>query len=107
MTAYMTTPKEAYQKSEKGVHNEFNRSRDLSGENALVSTEFYYFGEESRQIPQGLIRIIKKNQGHLRIESEELIKQFENWINCFEKNRIYANPQLGFEFDRTPTEEQK
>jgi hypothetical protein len=90
----------------KGVHNELNVKRDLSGYNALLSTEFYYFGEEPRVIPQNLKRILKKNQGHLRIEDLKILADFENWINKFEKNKVYAEPQLGFEFKLEPSEEQ-
>ncbi|WP_298507015.1 hypothetical protein [uncultured Maribacter sp.] len=90
----------------KGVHNELNVKRDLSGKNALLSDEFYYFGEEPRIIPQNLKRIIKKNQGHLRIEDTDLLSDFEKWISEFTMNKIYAEPQLGFEFKIEPSEEQ-
>lgn len=90
----------------KGVHNETNRERDLSGLNALLSNQFYYFGEEARPIPDNLKGIIKKSQGHLKIEQPELIDRFETWISQFDKNKIYADPQLKHEFDRTPTDEQ-
>lgn len=90
----------------KGVHNEWNRKRDLGGHNSLISNHFYYFGEEARPIPDSLKRIIKKNQGHLKIENQDLINEFETWIFSFEKNKIYANPQLKFEFDKPMTEEQ-
>jgi len=90
----------------KGVHNGANKERDLSGQNALLSNYFYYFGEEPRPLPNHLKPIIKKSQGHLKIENPELIDGFEKWINQFERNRIYANPQLKHEFDRTPTNEQ-
>lgn len=83
----------------KGVHNDKNRERDLSGQNALLSTNFYYFGEQSDPIPNYLKSIIKKNQGHLKIELPDLIEKFENWIIQFDKNRIYGEPQLKHEFD--------
>ncbi|NCP83920.1 MAG: hypothetical protein COW66_08330 [Flavobacteriaceae bacterium CG18_big_fil_WC_8_21_14_2_50_34_36] len=89
----------------KSVHNQSNAERDLSGNNSLLSNEFYYFGEEPRIIPQNLKRIIKKNQGHLRIEDADLIAEFEKWISGFKKNKIYAEPQLAFEFKIEPNEE--
>jgi putative DNA base modification enzyme with NMAD domain len=73
-------------KIRKGVHNEGSRIRDLSGKNSLISNHFYYFGEEARPIPEGLKKLIKKNQGHLKIENIELIKAFEEWVEGFEKN---------------------
>ena len=90
----------------KGVHNEINRERDIGGENALLSNHFYYFGEEPRLLPEHLKPIIKKNQGHLKIEQHEIIDSFEKWIIQFDKNKIYADPQLRHEFDRTPSDEQ-
>lgn len=50
--------------------------------------------------------IIKKNQGHLKIELSDLIDKFEEWISQYNKNKIYADPQLKHEFDRNPSEEQ-
>lgn len=90
----------------KSVHNELNRERDLSGLNSLLSTHFYYFGEKPQPLPNNLNRLIKKSQGHLKIEVPELIENFEHWISQFEKNRIYANPQLKHEFDKGLSEEQ-
>jgi len=89
----------------KSVHNNTNRKTDLSGLNALLSDHFYYFGEEARPIPQDFTQIINRNQGHKVIEQEELIKKFEHWIKQFTLNKIYADPQLRHEFDRTPTDE--
>lgn len=93
-------------KMRKGVHNETNRERDLGGKNALLSNHFYYFGEEPRPLPDHLKPIIKKNRGHRKIEQPSLIEKFEKWINQFEKNKIYADPQLKHEFDRGPSDEQ-
>lgn len=90
----------------KGVHGELNRDRDLSGLNALISNHFYYFGEEPRPLPDYLKAIIKKNQGHLKIEKIDLIEKFEKWINQFDKNKIYADPQLKHEFDTISSDEQ-
>lgn len=90
----------------KGVHKELNRTRDLGGQNALLSVHFYYFGEKAYPIPESLKKIIKKNQGHLKIENSDLIEGFKIWIKKFEKNKIYGNPQLKYEFDRTPTDDQ-
>jgi len=70
--------------------------RDVSGAFALLSTQFYYFGEAARHIPFELKSIIKKNQGHLRIENQALICLFEEWIAQFEVNKLYGAPQLRF-----------
>lgn len=93
-------------KIRKGVHNENNKRTDLSGQNALISNHFYYFGEEVRLIPKELKGLIKKNQGHLKIENLELIDGFLQWIKTFKKNKIYADPQLRYAYDLTPTDDQ-
>lgn len=92
-------------KIRKSVHNETNRKKDLSGINSLLSNHFYYFGEEARPLPSDLKEIIKRNQGHKKIENEFLISGFENWIKQFEKNKIYANPQMRSLFDRKTNDE--
>jgi hypothetical protein len=83
----------------EGVHIEGNRNRDLGGVRVLLSTHFYYFGEEARPLPQHLKPLIKINQGHRKITDENLIIEFEKWIGQFEPNKIYADPQLKFKFE--------
>jgi Nucleotide modification associated domain 2 len=84
----------------KSVHNEDSRKKDLGGENALLSEHFYYFGEEPRILPTNLKDLIKKNQGHKKIENTDLVEKFEKWISQFEKNRLYAEPQMKWLFDK-------
>jgi hypothetical protein len=84
------------------VHKELNRSKDLSGHNALLSNHFYYFGEEPRPIPAALKRIVIKAQGHLVFDDQKLISRFEKWIGKFKKNKIYADPQRKYLFDLSP-----
>jgi hypothetical protein len=90
----------------KGVHTEKNKKRDLGGQRALISNHFYYFGEEARVIPKELKGLIKKSQGHLKIEKPELVHKFAKWIKKFEKNKIYANPQMKYKFDRATEDQQ-
>jgi len=92
-------------KIRKSVHNETNRKRDLSGLFTLLSNHFYYFGVEARPLPEYLKQIIKRNQGHRVIEQTDIIEKFENWIKQFEPNKLYANPQLRWQFDRELTDE--
>jgi hypothetical protein len=90
----------------KGVHNEWNIKRDLGGSRALLSDHFYYFGLEARPLPPELRELIKKNQGHKKIEKPDLIEKFETWISTFDKNKMYADPQMRWLFDREMTEEE-
>lgn len=80
----------------KSFHGKDYVPRDLSGIYALLSTRFYYFGAAARFIPAELRMIIKKNQGHLRIENIDLLARFDGWIQQFETNTLYGNPQLQF-----------
>lgn len=90
----------------KSVHNEKSRRRDLSGKNTLLSDHFYYFGVEARILPIALKELIKKSQGHKKIEKKELVEEFEKWIEQFEKNKIYADPQMKWLFDRELTDQE-
>jgi hypothetical protein len=83
-----------------GVHNEGNRNTDLKGENSLHSTHFYYFGEKAVPVPPPLLALIKKSQGHKKIENAALIQQFETWIRQFRLNALLGEPQLKHAFDK-------
>jgi hypothetical protein len=84
----------------QSVHNENNRDRDLSGEYALLSDHFYYFGLAAKELHGNLRQLIKRNQGHRIIEKIELIEEFEKWIEQFKLNKLYADPQLRWKFDK-------
>jgi hypothetical protein len=88
------------------IHQNANLAHDLSGLNALLSDHFYYFGAEARPLPDSLRELIKRNQGHKKIEKTELIEEFEQWIAQFEKNKLYAEPQLQWQFKEKMTAEQ-
>jgi hypothetical protein len=87
------------------VHKESNRERDLSGRNALLSDNFYYFGEEPIPLPPDLKPLIKRNQGHRKIENPYLVSRFEGWIKQFGKNIINADPQMRSKFKRQGTDD--
>lgn len=63
----------------RSVHTIANRPRDLSGEYVLLSTDFYYFGDQPQRLPKTLHGIIKRGQGHRRIE-DQLSERFVSWI---------------------------
>jgi hypothetical protein len=46
-----------------GIHSENNRERDLSGKYALVSKQFYYFGNQPVDLPEYLHPIIPQLKG--------------------------------------------
>lgn len=90
----------------KSVHNEGNRQKDLDGIYSLLSDHFYYFGVEARSLPTKLRELIKKNQGYKIIENQNIVSKFEKWITQFEKNKLYADPQMSWLFDREVTEKE-
>lgn len=79
------------------VHAELHlQERDWRGEYALLSDWFYYFGCEPRELPENLQRIVKRNQGHYRRTDASEVAAFEKWLDQegFERNKIYADPQM-------------
>lgn len=88
----------------KGVHDEGNRATDLGGKNALLSTHFYYFGDQPILLPEELHPIIHRTQGHKSKANENLIKPFITWIEGagLNPNQLYGEPQLKEEILKRP-----
>ncbi|MBN8861055.1 MAG: hypothetical protein J0H29_21870 [Sphingobacteriales bacterium] len=90
----------------KVLHKEKDKPRDLSGKYTLLSTNFYYFGENAIPIPKEFDSIIKKEQGHLLIRDSETIENFENWLTKkYEANKLYGEPQLQWQINKGLTGE--
>jgi len=62
------------------LHDERHRDRDLRGGNALISSEFYYFGRDAIPIPDGFRRLIATARGHKNTYDAGLINRFWEWI---------------------------
>ncbi|MCE7057968.1 hypothetical protein LZF95_25005 [Algoriphagus sp. AGSA1] len=79
----------------KGVHDESNRQRDLGGQYALLSSHFYYFGDNPIDIPRHLSGIIKQSQGHKSQSNGHHFNEFVNWITSigYAKNIIHSEPK--------------
>jgi hypothetical protein len=77
-----------------GVHDKRNGNRDLGGEYALLSTHFFYFGNAPEKLPDHLKPIIHKTQGHKSSSNAPYLIAFVEWIEQFESNRLYGQPQL-------------
>lgn len=84
------------------VHNEDNRKRDLSGENALLSTHFYYFGDKPVRLPEELHPIIHATQGHKSNLNDAYVEPFSQWLEGlgYKKNSLLGEPQLMEEYSR-------
>ena len=89
-----------------GPHNEDNRATDLSGQHALLSTHFYYFGEQPISLPGYLLPIVKERQGYKKITLPNTIRAFEEWIADFPLNVLSGEPQLKHRHDGEPDDAQ-
>ena len=63
------------------VHSEANMKTDLDGEYALLSTCFYYFGDQAIALPEHLLPIAQNQQGHRRQLNAPYLDAFVLWIN--------------------------
>jgi len=79
-----------------GVHGPQNRATDLSGQNALVSKHFYYFGNRARQVPEHLLAICHQTQGFRSDSNAPYFQPFVNWIEGLnlEIGQIYGWPDF-------------
>ena len=82
-----------------GVHDERNRKRDLGGEFSIISNHFFYFGDKSVKLPNSLKPIIHTTQGHKSNANQPYLSEFIRWIESYEPNRLYGEPQLKLEFN--------
>lgn len=78
------------------VHSPRNRNRDLRGENALLSSHFFYFGDKPVKLPDNLRQIIHARSGHKSNANQPYLQGFITWIegNGHEPNKLYGEPQL-------------
>jgi Nucleotide modification associated domain 2 len=79
-----------------GVHGAGNYENDLSGENALLSDHFYYFGDNPVELPEYLRPIIKSRRGHKSELNNPHVAAFVNWIEGlgYEPNALHGKPQI-------------
>ncbi len=63
-----------------GVHGPRNIHTDLSGQNVLISRDFYYFGNRAIPLPKHLHPIVHQTQGHKRDLNDPYVDSFTSWI---------------------------
>ena len=78
------------------MHGAKTRSRDVSGQNVLVSCEFYYFGREAIPIPDEFRCMVATTQGHKNTCDPDLITRFWEWIERTTPKRGRIGLPLGF-----------
>ena len=62
-----------------GSVNEDHLNQDVGGENVLIATLFYYFGDNAPLIPENFRFVCHTTQGHKRFENDE-IADFIKWL---------------------------
>jgi hypothetical protein len=63
------------------LHDWSQRARDLRGKNALIATEFYYFGRNAIQVPGEFAPLLATTQGHKNTDDVTVINRFWNWLS--------------------------
>lgn len=83
-------------KIRRSVHNKGNRKTDLRGEYALLSKNFYYFGDHPIELLKKLQKIIPKGRGHQSKSNASYVEKFISWIESCEltPNKLYGDPQI-------------
>jgi len=79
-----------------GVHNAANRETDLSGQNVLISRDFYYFGSRAVKLPSSLLPICHQTQGHRSDSNAPYFDRFVDWLRGLklESGQLYGWPDL-------------
>ncbi|RZS93861.1 hypothetical protein [Aquimarina brevivitae] len=94
---YDYSNKEVLQRA--GVHNKNNIKTDLGGKNVLLSTHYYYFGDQAIDLKSNLKPIIHQVQGHKSNANNPYMKDFIDWIETIDKSAMLnAKPQLEIDF---------
>jgi len=91
-------------KQRPGVHGEGNRKTDLSGENALIATHFFYFGSKAVPLPSHLQAICHQQPGHRSNANTAFVQPFIEWINSLDlaPGQLYGWPDYIVEWDEAP-----
>ena len=89
-------------KMRTSIHTKENMEKDLRGMYALVSKQFYYFGNKPIKLPEKLLPIMHTTQGHKSDANQEYIEPFVNWIESLDVplNKVIGEPQLKKQYSR-------
>jgi hypothetical protein len=71
----------AWRRVPGALHDESQRSHDLSGRHALVATEFYYFGRDAIVVPERFSSMLAIARGHKNTHDAVLITRFWKWLS--------------------------
>ena len=68
-------------------HDSQHEERDTGGENALIATEFYYFGKSAIPVAKQFKHLLATTQGHKNTRDTPTIIQFWDWIKTQARKR--------------------
>ncbi len=80
-----------HSKNKSTTENLNTKKSDLSGENVLISTNFFYFGSKAKEMPNNLKSLIV-GRGHRNKFSKKTINSFKRFISSQKQKRIIAQP---------------
>ncbi len=88
-------------KQRLSVHDQSNMKTDLNGENALISYDFYYFGNRAIPLPPYLQDICHHNQGHRSDANNPFVDKFVSWLRSskYKPGQMYGWPDYFINFD--------
>lgn len=83
-------------KMRTSIHKEENQEKDLSGLYALVSKQFYYFGDQPVKLPDDLRPIMPTAPGYKSDDNQPYMELFVSWIENLDivPNKAIGEPQL-------------
>jgi hypothetical protein len=70
----------AHPSQRPSVHGPDNVKTDLSGENVLISRDFYYLGNRAVKLPDELFPICHQTQGHRSDSNAPYFDKFVSWV---------------------------
>jgi hypothetical protein len=66
--------------AESDFHDRTHLERDTNGVNALIATEFFYFGSKAIRVPTRFRSMLATTQGHKNTYDRDRIERFWDWI---------------------------
>jgi hypothetical protein len=78
------------------VHNEKDRSKDLSGAYVLLSNHFFYFGDQPVALPEALREIVLQGPSHRSRANDPYVDDFVRWIHSlgYSSAELIGKPQM-------------
>ena len=75
-----------------GSINYINLKRDTNTNRVLISTDYYYFGNNAFPVPHKFSSIIHKGRNHGVLTNEKIIEEFINYIRTNYDDKINGVP---------------